>query len=676
MNVGFPVLSDEDVPGRIGRPEYYSFWRDVLKADEEILSIVRDGYFPPFVNGEIPPPSFEDNNKSALENLDFLLEQLIILERIGCIESVSSRPRIVLPCSVVYSNKWRLVIDASRAINPYIFKQSVVLDSFEMVEQASRPGDFQTKQDLTAGYYHIPLHPDARTLFGVHFRFPDGSVRFWRWKTLFLGESNAVHLFTKVLRPHRQFLANKGIRHACYIDDFKIMSDSFLKCLSDTQTHLEALSLAGWVVKPKKCINHPTRRIEFLGLIKDTVRESYFIPDRKKLRILSEIERVLNADFVPVRALAGLYGLLISVYKAVGPLVRLLTRFGFFIINGAESWNQLVWITPSCKAELSYIRDNLDDLEGYRYESREPPTFIFSRSFASDASGIGCGTVEFSSSGLKLCMQRAFTAEEMAASSTERELIALVDFYVRNLEALRGLSIIHYTDNYNLERLFMIGSRRSRLHTLLFKIFSSLVKFGIRLQVKWLPRENPVMVVADYYSRNLDRTDYSLSHSCFHAISAAWGPFSVDAFANDHNAVVSRFFSMLYSERAEGMDGLAQNWEDEHLWLFPPVSLVVPAIRKLCGSEGASGVLVCPLWRTASFFSVILPDGQHFANFVLAFLLFSPKYYSHPSVKSKMFRGVRPWDSLALYVAEGQADPFEPNFSKTHCLRNGCPRCD
>ena len=401
-DIGFPILSDEDVPGRIGRPEYFSFWKHVLKADEEILSIIKDGYFPPFLNGVLPPPSFEENNKSALEHLDFLLEQILVLEKIGCIEAVASRPRCVLPCSVVYSNKWRLVIDASRQINPYIFKNTVVLDSFVTVEQASRKGDFQTKQDLTAGYFHVPLHPDARTFFGIHYRFPDGSVKFWQWKTLFLGESNAVFLFTKLLRPHRQFLANKGIRHACYIDDFKIMSDSFLKCLSDTQIHLEALALAGWVVKPKKCINHPTRRIEFLGLIKDTSLECYFIPDRKKLRILTEIDRVLVSDFVPVRSLAGLYGLLISVYKAVGPMIRLLTRFGFFVINSAKSWNQLVWITPKFKEELSFIRQNLDFLEGYGYKSREPPTFIFSRTFASDASGVGCGTVEFSSTGIRL----------------------------------------------------------------------------------------------------------------------------------------------------------------------------------------------------------------------------------------------------------------------------------
>ena len=169
--------------------------------------------------------------------------------------------------------------------------------------------------------------------------------------------------------------------------------------------------------------------------------------------------------------------------------------------------------------------------------------------------------------------------------------------------------------------------------------------------------------------------DYSIDFSVFHAFSKSWGPFSVDAFANDRNAVVRRFFSKLYSEQAEGMDALAQNWDGEHLWLFPPVSLVVPAIRKLVASDNASGVLICPLWRASSFFSVILPDGRHYARFVPNFQVFSPRYFSHPSVKSRMFKGIRPWDTVAIFVESGTEDSFEPEFSTSLCLLGGCDKC-
>ena len=124
------------------------------------------------------------------------------------------------------------------------------------------------------------------------------------------------------------------------------------------------------------------------------------------------------------------------------------------------------------------------------------------------------------------------------------------------------------------------------------------------------------------------------------------------------------------------MDAFAHPWDGEHLWLFPPVSLVVPAIRKLCASFDASGVLICPFWPTAAFFSVILPDGYHFANFVDSHQFFSPVYYSHPSVRSKMFKGVKPWDTLGLFITSDAEFPFETSYSKELCLLGGCSRCD
>ena len=154
-----------------------------------------------------------------------------------------------------------------------------------------------------------------------------------------------------------------------------------MKSLLDTQCHLEALFLAGWVVRPSKCINHPRQRITFLGLDVDSTSLSFFVPIDKRNLILSQISRMLNDDFVPVRALASLYGLLISVYLAVGPVIRMLTRFGFAVINSASSWNQLVFVSAKCKLELGYIAQNFDQLNGHSFSTRIPKRAVFSKFF-------------------------------------------------------------------------------------------------------------------------------------------------------------------------------------------------------------------------------------------------------------------------------------------------------
>ena len=266
-----------------------------------------------------------------------------------------------------------------------------------------------------------------------------------------------------------------------------------MKCLGDTQTHLEALHLAGWIVSPKKCLKHPTQRMTFLGLDVDSARLAFFIPDSKKVPILSQIDRTLAVDWITV--LAALYGLLVSVILAVGPSIRLLTRFGFFVINKASSWNQLVLVSEKCKWELAYIKNNLATLDGYSFVAEQP-----------------------------------------------------------NLEFLAKLA-------------------------------------------------------------NLP------------------------------------------------------------LWLSPPIPLAAKAIWKLAGSQGCSGVLVVPKWPLAAFWTTLVPDGTHLAACVQNLMEFYPKYFSWDTVKSRKFRGVKKWPTLAHFLFSDVDSPLDSRYAQSHCLKNGCAFC-
>jgi hypothetical protein len=129
--------------------------------------------------------------------------------------------------------------------------------------------------------------------------------------------------------------------------------------------------------------------------------------------------------------------------------------------------------------------------------------------------------------------------------------------YAGHASLFSNSSVLHYTDSYNVARMFEIGSRRSHLHSLLFEIFLSLNRHKVKLTVAWLPRSDPRLVVADYYSRDIDLTDFGISGECFSSIAATWGPFSIDLFGSDVNRRCSRFFSRLYSDKAEGMNAFA-----------------------------------------------------------------------------------------------------------------------
>ena len=79
--------------------------------------------------------------------------ELTRLEALGCIRRVEHQPFIVLPLSVVFSKKLRLVVDASRGLNPYLLDRKVKLENLEVAETTLQQGDFQTKSDLDSGTF-------------------------------------------------------------------------------------------------------------------------------------------------------------------------------------------------------------------------------------------------------------------------------------------------------------------------------------------------------------------------------------------------------------------------------------------------------------------------------------------------------------------------------------------
>ena len=147
--IGKKLSTDKRVPGRINRPEFYYFWKETLKAPDFVLQTLRDGYRLPLK--DYPPGGIVCNNRLALNERAFCKAELTRLEALGCIKKVEKRLYLVLPISVVFSKKLRLVVDASRGLNPYLVDRKVKLENLDTAEATAEQFEFQTKQDLDSG---------------------------------------------------------------------------------------------------------------------------------------------------------------------------------------------------------------------------------------------------------------------------------------------------------------------------------------------------------------------------------------------------------------------------------------------------------------------------------------------------------------------------------------------
>jgi hypothetical protein len=180
----------------------------------------------------------------------------------------------------------------------------------------------------------------------------------------------------------------------------------------------------------------------------------------------------------------------------------------------------------------------------------------------------------------RLVSDFAFTTDQMAASSTVRELLALSQSLQQDGHLLQqaGVKTLYWqTDNKACTWIVPNGSRNRHLQRLVFTIKCSERDLGIRVIPVWTPRLHPRMLLADAGSRFSRSTDeWSVNRSDLAAIFSffAFTP-DVDCFASATNAVCPLFFSKVPQLNTSGVDFLTQRPSQKNLFLCPPVSCVL-----------------------------------------------------------------------------------------------------
>lgn len=275
---GKRLTTKASVPANIHRTEFRDFWINTLKPDDFVRETIEGGYKLPLLVE--PPESFEENNLSARNDMAFVREEIKRLEALNCIVRTSVRPKLVLPLSSVFSKKKRLVVDGSRCLNPYLMKKSVRLSDLRDIPDLVEEGNFMCANDLDSGYWHLGVHPDYYKYLGIHVPEADGSIAFYYWRVLFLGISDAVFIFTAILKPVVVFLHTLGHKCSIYIDDIFWLGSSFLDALLTNQVVCDTLAKAGWIVKKEEKTG-PSQRLLYLGLEICTVSMKFFIPQKK-----------------------------------------------------------------------------------------------------------------------------------------------------------------------------------------------------------------------------------------------------------------------------------------------------------------------------------------------------------------------------------------------------------
>ena len=665
------------VAGNIHRPEFRSFWES-LRPDAYVMSIIRNGYKIPFRDGVVPHAYRERNNRSALNNMPYLQEHVESLVLDTTVSEVFTQPLCCNPLTVAsrYVNgllKLRMCIDLSRYINLLLKKEAVVLPGLEKALKLLLPGDFQATFDLKSAFHHVLIHPDDRKYLGFSIPGPSGQDRFFVFRVLPFGLASAVQLLARLTKPICIFLAAEGIRLSIYIDDGWILALLRELAAQHLRRTFEVLAMAGFIISVEKSDSPSdvSQVKKHLGFLIDSVTMTVSAPSLKLEEVNDLIRQTLAAPSCSAKQLAKVTGKIISLLPALGPIVMVLCRLAqteLAAFTEVHSWSSSITLSSEAADSLFLLADSLLVFNGYPirneataiplssylghldhdrdlsvYGLRAPPLVV-----ASDASAHALCAYDVQGAG-SLFHQAVFSEAEARLSSGHRELLAVKSALESVPSAFsQGSSVFWLTDSENLVTFLSKGSSKRPIQTTVVDIFRLTRALRLDLIPIHLRRSDYRIEVADYGSRFYDPDDWSCDASSFEELTRFWH-VTIDLFAHYSNAQVSRFYSYGNSPHTSGIDAFTHSWANELAWCCPPVNLVIPALKKIA-SSCMQAILVIPAWRSAHFWPIIFPDGQHAIDICVSLTSFCPCIIRGPFCSNYLLQGRPAFPFLALYL--------------------------
>ena len=589
---------------------HLDFWLKI-NANQYVINVIKEGYRLPLITN--PETCHLKNNKSSLENSDFVKEAIQELLNSGSVIETTTKPFVINPLTVAKNkNKCRLVLDL-RHVNLHLWKEHIVFEDWKVALDYYNKNCFMYDFDLKSGYHHIDIHEQHQKYLGFAWKFGK-TERYFRFTVLPFGLATAGHVFTKVLRCLVKHWRANSIRIIMYLDDGFGIEDDYEIASKNSKIVKQDLEDAGLVENQLKSNWEPRNELTWLGISVDSEASILYIPDSKVNVINNIIDTMIKNKSTTARRLASLAGKINSTNIVLGSVTNMMLKNCHREIMSRVSWDSYFRLDESSLEEIRFWKENFSNLNTRKLNDIQE----INRVVYSDASAVGAGGYVVDIKGAKFFKQ--WEDGEELKSSTWRELKGVYICLQSFSELLKNSVIRWFTDNQGVVRIVQNGSMKQDLHDLALLIYKLCIHENISLTVDWIPRSENT--VADTISRSLDTDDWEIETSMFRYLNKLWGPFSIDLFADQDNYKTSRFYTRHWVKNSTGVDAFSYDWSEENCWITPPVKLVAKVIKKLLHDK-CTGTLVVPRWPSSVFWPLIVDATGKFRWFVIDHLVFT-----------------------------------------------------
>ena len=230
------------------------------------------------------------------------------------------------------------------------------MESINHVLDIIKPGAYMASVDLKDAFYTIPIQEDHIK----YLKFYHGS--FYEFLCMPNGYSEAMRVFTKILKPPFAHLRTQGHLSVVYVDDTYLQGDTYSQCLSNVEDTISMLRSLGFCIHMKKSVLVPTQTITFLGFIVNSINMTISLTTEKREKIKKLCEQVLYMQCT-IRKLASLIGNIVASFPAVmyGPLYyrHLETDKAISLKKAKGDFDQHASLTEESKIELEWWIHNI-----------------------------------------------------------------------------------------------------------------------------------------------------------------------------------------------------------------------------------------------------------------------------------------------------------------------------
>lgn len=352
---------------------------------DEVQCVVKDGFKLDFPRGPPPPAQYKNTFTFRQHEAD-CLERLRVYEDLGALRWLSNPPppggyEYVQPLHAVVKpgKKARVCVDMGRNLNDYAseeaFQYSSVAAGVRLAQEC--PGNaWFVKLDLSACFLSFPLHPDDYKYYVC-----EAGGNFLQFTRMVFGLKNAPRVVSLLLDVVSSALTDAGVAHVRYLDDFFLVTTTEERAWACAHKAAGILLEFGLALSPDK-VEGPAQRLEFLGIVFDSLAETLSISRGRRDELLGLLRRFSGLRDSTVKALQSLLGKL-SFASTVLPGARPFLRRIIDMIRGGAGKRRL---STSFRADIDYWAGHIDQWNGtarWRRDTSDP--FVF----GSDASTSG-----------------------------------------------------------------------------------------------------------------------------------------------------------------------------------------------------------------------------------------------------------------------------------------------